>query len=58
MRNIATIKENDRKALKDDYEHMQNMIFGDKPDFEVILKGIEQLGREINTQKTNSNGGI
>lgn len=36
------------QALKDDYEHMQNMIFGDKPDFDVILKGIEQLEKEIN----------
>ena len=37
-----------QQALKDDYEHMQNMIFGDKPDFEIILKGIEQLEKEIN----------
>lgn len=41
--------ERNLQALKDDYEHMQNMIFGDKPDFEVILKGIEQLEKEINT---------
>lgn len=36
------------QVLKDDYEHMQNMIFGNKPDFDIILKGIEQLEKEIN----------
>ena len=35
-------------ALRDDYEHMQNMIFGDKPDFDTILEGIKQLEKEIN----------
>lgn len=42
--------ERNLQALKDDYEHMQNMIFVDKPDFEVILKGIEQLESKINLQ--------
>lgn len=43
--------ERNLQTLKDDYEHMQNMIFGYKPDFEVILKEIEQLEREINLIK-------
>ena len=36
------------QVLRDDYNHMQNMIFGDKPNFDVILQGIEQLEKEIN----------
>ena len=43
--------ERNLQALKDDYEHMQNMIFGDKPEFGVILKGIEQLEKEINSNE-------
>ena len=43
--------ERNLQTLKDDYEHMQNMIFGDKPDFDVILKGIEWLENEINLIK-------
>lgn len=43
-----TPPERNLQALKDDYEHMQNMIFGDKPGFEVILKSLEQLEKEIN----------
>lgn len=35
--------------LKNDYEHMQNMIFGEKPDFDVILEGLAKLETEINT---------
>lgn len=49
---VGTIRlmppERNLQALKDDYEHMQNMIFGNKPDFEIILKGIERLENEIN----------
>lgn len=49
---VGTMKlmppERNLQALKEDYEHMQNMIFGNKPDFYVILKGIEQLEKEIN----------
>lgn len=26
---------------------MQNMIFGEKPDFDVIFNGIEKLEKEI-----------
>lgn len=35
--------------LREDYEHMQNMIFGEKPEFEVILQAIETLEKEINS---------
>ena len=34
--------------LRDDYEHMQNMLFGDKPSFEDIMKCIAKLETEIN----------
>ncbi len=34
--------------LLDDYEHMQNMLFGDKPGFEKIMDGIAKLEAEIN----------
>lgn len=34
--------------LYEDYEHMQNMIFGEKIDFDVILDGISNLEDEIN----------
>lgn len=49
---IGTMKlmppERNMQTLKDDYEHMQNMIFGNKPEFEMILKRIKQLENEIN----------
>jgi hypothetical protein len=35
--------------LKDDYEHMQNMIFGNKPTFAEMMKVIEKLEWEINS---------
>ena len=34
--------------LRDDYEHMQNMLFGDKPSFEEIMAGIAELEAKIN----------
>ena len=34
--------------LRDDYEHMQNMLFGDKPSFEEIMQGINTLENDIN----------
>ena len=37
------------EKLRDDYEHMQNMIFGEKPEFEDILQAIEKLEKEINS---------
>ena len=35
-------------ALKADYEHMKNMIFGEKPSFEEILNTINKISAEIN----------
>ena len=34
--------------LRDDYEHMQNMLFGSKPSFDEIMDGIAKLEKEIN----------
>ena len=34
--------------LRDDYEHMQNMIFGEKPEFDAIMSIISCLENEIN----------
>ena len=34
--------------FRDDYEHMQNMIFGEKPKFDTILSEIQKLENEIN----------
>lgn len=39
--------EHSIKVLTDDYRHMQNMIFGDKPSFEEILDCIGKLEAEI-----------
>ncbi|MBR2277915.1 MAG: nucleotidyl transferase AbiEii/AbiGii toxin family protein [Eubacterium sp.] len=36
------------KALEDDYKHMQNMIFGNKPSFDEIMTTIQKLEKEIN----------
>ena len=41
--------ERNLAVLEDDYEHMQNMLFGNKPTFEEILSGIEKLEREVNS---------
>ena len=35
-------------ALKADYEHMKNMIFGKKPEFEEVLNTIGKISAEIN----------
>lgn len=40
--------EKNIKVLKDDYEHMKNMIYGEKPDFDLILNAVNQLENEIN----------
>ena len=40
--------EKNIKVLKDDYEHMKNMIYGEKPDFGVILEAVKKLENEIN----------
>ena len=34
--------------LKEDYNHMQNMIFGEKPSFDEILDRIAELEHDIN----------
>ena len=34
--------------LRSDYEHMQNMLFGEKPSFEEIMSAMAQLEKEIN----------
>jgi hypothetical protein len=36
--------------LRDDYDHMQNMLFGEKPSFEEIMEGIVRLEADINNQ--------
>jgi hypothetical protein len=35
-------------VLIKDYEHMKNMIFGEKPSFEEIIETIRQMEAEIN----------
>lgn len=49
---IGTMKlmppERNLQVLKDDYAHMQNMIFGEKIPFNTILNGIEKLEKEMN----------
>ena len=39
------------KGLKEDYEHMKNMIFGEVPEFYVMLKKIEELEHEVNEKR-------
>ena len=34
--------------LREDYEHMKNMIFGETPEFEEIVECMERLEGEIN----------
>lgn len=50
---IGTMKlippERNMQALKDDYEHMKNMIFGKKIAFDTVLTDIKKLEKEINT---------
>ena len=36
------------KALEDDYEHMKNMIYGEKPSFNEVMSVIKKLEAEIN----------
>ena len=36
------------EKLRDDYDHMQNMIFGEKSGFDEILDGIQKLEMEMN----------
>lgn len=39
------------KALEDDYEHMKNMIYAEKPSFNEIVLEIEKMEAEINNLK-------
>lgn len=34
--------------LRSDYEHMQNMLFGDKPRFDETMDAMAELEEEIN----------
>lgn len=36
--------------LRSDYDHMQNMLFGEKPTFDEIMNAITQLEAEINNK--------
>ena len=35
--------------LRADYEHMKNMIYGEKPEYEEVLSAIQLLEKEIDT---------
>ena len=41
--------ERSMKTLADDYRHMQNMIFGEKPPFDEIISSIQALESEIHS---------
>ena len=49
-RGMIRLMPPDRNVAKlhEDYEHMQNMIFGELPNFDAILKSISNLENEIN----------
>ncbi len=48
LRKMKLVPSADAMAqLSDDYAHMQEMIFGDKPSFETIMMGLEDLQSEI-----------
>lgn len=36
------------KKLSDDYESMREMIFGDYPDFSLIIKKISEFQQKLN----------
>lgn len=38
-----------RCKWKDDYKNMQNMIFGNKPEFQEIMAGMQKLENEMNS---------
>jgi len=46
--NASDAPEYNLDKLRDDYEHMQNMLFGEKPSFEEIMEGIAKLEKAIN----------
>ena len=44
------------KDLRDDYDHMKDMIYGEKPSFDEIMDAIAQLEQEINGLKGEGKG--
>ena len=38
--------------LRSDYDHMQNMLFGEKPTFDEIMNAMTHLEAEINNKTT------
>lgn len=40
--------DSSEEILRDDYEHMQNMLYGNIPSFDQIMKRIKALENEIN----------
>lgn len=41
-------------TLREDYAHMQNMLFGEKPSFEEVMDCIARLEQEINQLQNSS----
>ena len=41
--------ENAMKILEEDYGHMEEIIYGEKPDFKTIIAGLSVLENEINS---------
>ena len=41
-------KKEDIDLLKDDYEQMKQMIFGEIPNFEEVIYTIQKMEKEIN----------
>ena len=46
---IGTIKLLPKSYFIKDFEHMKNMIFSSKPDFDQILVTLKKLEKEINS---------
>jgi hypothetical protein len=46
---LLPVSDAHRSALELDYEQMQVMLFGDRPQFPSILNGLEELEAEINS---------
>ena len=46
---LSLRQKSERRFSEDNvYEHMQNMIFDEKPEFDSILADIQKLEKEIN----------
>ena len=46
-----TPPEHRRKALRDDYAKMQQMFFGEPPQFDAMLAGLGEWERAFNEQR-------